>query len=742
MAQNNELPENVYILQEESPSRPPPLLEVGALAWIKKNLFGSPLDVILTASGFFLILTIIVSLVSWTVGDGNWNVITVNFRQFMLGTFEREYEWRIALFGIYIAITIGVSVAAWVRKIRWVTIIGLIVVFAPIFVLPTIIKSTIPLPSTYMAAGNIPIVSGTESNLPQSEVAFLGKENEQVAFRFAPIAAHDEDLANLSGFADVASNTLRNSALNRLNDIMNAQEILTALEQDASLTEAGDSLGTLTQGQRERFAEDLVDLKVTPTEEQAARILEINDQLSANAEAVASPSDEAILSAEEIQALEDELLILEFGLSSRELFNLNQEAISFTILDGETLEPIGESQILNPGNDEAVQFTLPTTGWYVLQKTLVDQEASSVALLEVDNVSPIFQGGLVFRRTTDGFEVPRELEIPRIDGSPVDFLVIIQNQYRGERTVSAYLRVYVVPFLETIDSGVFMMLTAAFIAFIVARYLGNTILAGGEIGRFALVDIAGFMIIAAPILLYVFVNGIGDKLFGLIDISFLGLGFSDPLKWGGLLLAGMVTTFGIIVAFPLGILLALGRRSTLPAVKYISTLYIELIRGTPFIVVLFTMQVLIPFVHPSLANIPNAWRAIIATIFFSAAYLAENVRGGLQALPPGQEEAGKAVGLSGWQITFFITMPQALRAVIPALVGQFIGLFKDTSLLAIVGLIDMLRTVYVVDAQTEFKGTRFESLVFISIIYFVLSYVMSTISRRIEDTGSGSTRRV
>ena len=732
MAKNNELPENVHILREEPPSRPPPLLEVGALAWIRKNLFGSPLDVILTASGFLLILTILISLISWTVGDGNWNVITVNFRQFMLGTFERKYEWRIALFSIYIAITIGVSVAAWVRKISRVTMIGLIIVFAPIFILPTIIKSTIPLPSTYMAAGTIPIVSGTESNLPQNQVAFLGKENEQVAFRFAPIAAHEEDLANLSGFADVASNTLRNFARNRLTDITNSQEILTALEQDASLIEAGDSLGTLTQGQRERFAEDLVDLKITPTEEQEARILEIIDQLSANTEAITNPGSEAILSAEELEALEDELLILEYGLSAREFFNLNQEAVSFTILDGETLEPVGESQILHPDNDDAVQFTLPKTGWYVLQKTLVDQEASSVALLEVDNISPIFQGGLVFRRITDGFEVPREL----------DFLVIIQNQYRGERTVSAYLRVYVVPFLEIIDSGVFMILTAAFLAFIVARYLSTNILAGGEIGRFALVDIAGFMIIAAPIMLYVLVNGIGDKLFGLIDISFLGLGFSDPLRWGGLLLAGMVTTFGIIIAFPLGILLALGRRSTLPAVKYISTLYIELIRGTPFIVVLFTMQVLIPFVHPSLANIPNAWRAIIATIFFSAAYLAENVRGGLQSLPPGQEEAGKAVGLSGWQITIFVTMPQALRAVIPALVGQFIGLFKDTSLLAIVGLIDMLRTVYVVDAQTEFKGTRFESLVFISIIYFVLSYIMSSISRRIEETGSGAARRV
>jgi general L-amino acid transport system permease protein len=133
---------------------------------------------------------------------------------------------------------------------------------------------------------------------------------------------------------------------------------------------------------------------------------------------------------------------------------------------------------------------------------------------------------------------------------------------------------------------------------------------------------------------------------------------------------------------------------------------------------------------------------MVAVTLFSAAYLAENVRGGLQSLPPGQEEAAKALGLAGWQVTLYITLPQALRAVIPALVGQFISLYKDTSLVAIVGLTDLTGVTRNVAAQTEFQGLLRETYVFISIIYFSFSYVMSIVSRRIEASGSGAARRV
>jgi general L-amino acid transport system permease protein len=245
---------------------------------------------------------------------------------------------------------------------------------------------------------------------------------------------------------------------------------------------------------------------------------------------------------------------------------------------------------------------------------------------------------------------------------------------------------------------------------------------------------ATWLWVALPVITFILVMGIGD----------LGpLKASDPQLWGGLLLTMLLTAVGIVFSFPIGIALALGRRSSLPVVSIASTLYIEVVRGVPLITVLFMSMLLVPFVAPGLGGPDSApYRAMVAVTLFSAAYLAENVRGGLQSLPPGQEEAAKALGLSAWQITLHITLPQALRAVIPALVGQFISLFKDTSLVAIVGLIDLTGIANGIAAQTEFQGLRRETYVYISVIYFVLSYVLSIVSRRIEASGSGAARRV
>ena len=167
------------------------------------------------------------------------------------------------------------------------------------------------------------------------------------------------------------------------------------------------------------------------------------------------------------------------------------------------------------------------------------------------------------------------------------------------------------------------------------------------------------------------------------------LPLSDKRLWGGLMITLQLTILGIGASFPLGLALALGRRSNMPAVKYACILYIEVVRGVPLITLLFLAVLLVPLVDPTLATIENIVRAWVAITLFSAAYLAENVRGGLQSLDIGQTEAAQAVGLSTWQTTIHILLPQALRAVIPALVGQFISLFKDTSLVSIIGLADI-----------------------------------------------------
>lgn len=204
--------------------------------------------------------------------------------------------------------------------------------------------------------------------------------------------------------------------------------------------------------------------------------------------------------------------------------------------------------------------------------------------------------------------------------------------------------------------------------------------------------------------------------------------------WGGLLLSLLLAIFGIFFSFPIGVLLALGRQSKLPALKLLSVLYIELIRGVPLITLLFMGQLMLPFFLPAGMTIDRVIRAVVAIIMFAAAYMAENVRGGLQSIPKGQGEAADALGLSGFQKMVFIILPQALRAVIPVLVGQFIGLFKDTTLVALVGLLDLLGIARGILANPNYIGRQLEAFAFIALIYWVFSYGMSYGSQRLESS--------
>lgn len=202
--------------------------------------------------------------------------------------------------------------------------------------------------------------------------------------------------------------------------------------------------------------------------------------------------------------------------------------------------------------------------------------------------------------------------------------------------------------------------------------------------------------------------------------------------WGGWLLTVILASISIVGCFPLGILLALGRRSTLPAVKYFCIAYIELIRGMPLIMVLFIGQMLIPLFLGGETGIDNVTRAMIAYTFFAAAYLAEDVRGGLQSLPVGQYEAAQALGLNKFKTTFLIILPQALKAVIPALVGLFITILKDTSLVAIIGLADFLGTARRISNNPEYLGRYMELYIFVAVFYFIFCYLMAYVSRYLE----------
>jgi len=207
----------------------------------------------------------------------------------------------------------------------------------------------------------------------------------------------------------------------------------------------------------------------------------------------------------------------------------------------------------------------------------------------------------------------------------------------------------------------------------------------------------------------------------------------ETSMWGGLLVTLILAVGGILLSFPLGVLLALGRRSSLPVIKIFSIGFIEGIRGVPLVTILFMSSIILALFLPPELRIDRLVRALIGMTIFSAAYTAENVRGGLQAVPLGQVEAAKAVGLNNFQTTFFIVLPQALRAVIPAIVGQFISLFKDTTLVIIVAINELLNIgKSILQSDVEFLQLQFEVFIFVAAVFWVLSYLMSFASRRLE----------
>lgn len=214
--------------------------------------------------------------------------------------------------------------------------------------------------------------------------------------------------------------------------------------------------------------------------------------------------------------------------------------------------------------------------------------------------------------------------------------------------------------------------------------------------------------------------------------GFFGLASVESDQWGGLPLTLMLSVFGMVAAYPLGIVLALGRRSKMPAVKTISIFYIELIRGVPLISLLFMSAVLFPLFLPQGVTINKIIRAQAAIIMFTAAYIAEVVRGGLQAITRGQYEAAESLGLNYVQKMRLVILPQALKIVIPPTVGILISAFKDTSLVVIIALYEILKTTRTTLSDPAWMGFSPEAYIFVALIYFVCCYSMSNYSRRLE----------
>ncbi len=270
-------------------------------------------------------------------------------------------------------------------------------------------------------------------------------------------------------------------------------------------------------------------------------------------------------------------------------------------------------------------------------------------------------------------------------------------------------------------------------------------LAGGTIGLMMR------SVVAAPTersayyaLIVIGLVGLVLRILGILpawSLAIAPLSYVETSLWGGLPVTLILATYGLLFAFPYGILLALGRRSNLPLVKGLCVGFIELIRGVPLISLLIMASVMLPLFLPSGTTIDKFLRAQVAVILFAGAYIAEVIRGGLQSLPKGQFEAADAMGLNYPQKTLLIILPQALRVVIPPLINTFIGFFKDTSLVLIIGIFDFLNTANQALVDPNWAGFPGEVYLFAAFVYFIFCYSMSRYSKYLEVELNKGTRR-
>ena len=242
--------------------------------------------------------------------------------------------------------------------------------------------------------------------------------------------------------------------------------------------------------------------------------------------------------------------------------------------------------------------------------------------------------------------------------------------------------------------------------------------------------IGGFMLVVFPVLAFFLMAG----------SDLLGLPTVGTARWGGFSLTLVIALSGIVASLPLGIVLALGRRSTMPVVRLVCTIFIEFWRGIPLVAVLFMASVMFPLFLPPDVTFDQLLRAVIGVALFASAYMAEVVRGGLQAIPKGQYEGAMALGLPYWKMMRLIILPQALKIVIPGIVNTFIGLFKDTTLVLIIGLLDLLGIVQsaINDPNWSIKSVPYTGYVFVALVFWICCYAMARYSRHVEsrlDTG-------
>lgn len=372
------------------------------------------------------------------------------------------------------------------------------------------------------------------------------------------------------------------------------------------------------------------------------------------------------------------------------------------------------------------EWEAPAEDWYTV--TVIRNEENSgtqgAAFLKIEDLAVFYSTRTEIRKRLDRFGEPPQLDC--------EGCAIATNRtdlrYNGERTLAQFFSLQLAPYFTEIRMFYFISLAVGLVGYGLGQIAKNQMP-----DKTATRLILGAWLVSLPIYL-VIVTGINNS---------TTLPPIDTRDLGGIFLTVLLSAVAIVASFPIGIVLALGRQSDLPLVSFLCTLFIEVVRGVPLITLLFMGYLILPFVVDGMETVDLVIRLAIVLTLFTAAYLAETIRGGLQIIPKGQTEAARALGLSELYITGFIVLPQAIRAVIPAIMGQFVSLLKDTSLITLVGVFELTGAMrrLLADTQTGYTLFQREGYLYIGIVYFILCYVLAEVSRHLETTGSGAARR-
>ncbi len=657
MSESYHRPDEVQYVapKEPPPSRRPPALTIGPAGWLRKNLFSSVSNTLLTVFTVGLIGAFLYELISWSIAKAEWNVVNNTMRLMMVGLYPIDQIWRIQLIAVALVFLSGLGIGVWGGNARGFFIISLIIIAAAL-VIPIGAERLDSPPIRFLVPPTDPI----------GPMVFVGDEGDTIEVTIEPI---DDNAVTKqeSPFVGFIENGAGSGSSRALWNNAKAQVVAGNLD--------------LTNYNLQ-FTVQLVDAKGKVLDERLStpthRIVSFEFELPANGWYI-------------VQVLRDE----------------TGEAIYDTV-DGVQL-PIAPAR------------TLPNTGYAWVRMDGV--AAMSSQIRDVEQRTKVY-GDI------PAAQCPTAAECRRI--------ILEENvRFEGARSFKAFLKTQLDPFFQEIIIG----LIAGFVILLVGYALGNFAKQSRNPSSKKLVSrvtIVGWVVFFP--LSWILLSGFEDS--SAIH-PFLQMPKVAQSVWGGLILTIVLTFVSLTIAFPIGILLALGRRSKLPIISIFCVLFIEIVRGVPLITILFMAKFIVPYFAKSLSDTELLIRLLVGLTLFTAAYNAEIVRGGLQIIPKGQIEASQALGLNPFSTNLFIVLPQALRAVIPAMMSQSVSLFKDTTLVSIVGLFEFLGMIeLIVNGQQIYRPYQREAYLFVGIIYFIISYIMSSLSRRLEESGAGTVRKM